>query len=134
MDATPTRAHARSLARWKIGGTVETENILSLPELETLAEGCMSPMALAYVTGGAADEITLRANCEDWKRIRLNPRALVDVSQLDLTTEILGQKFDLPILLAPAAFHRLFHPEAELATVAGANQAGAGMVLSSYAT
>ncbi|HMF90494.1 MAG TPA: alpha-hydroxy acid oxidase [Candidatus Angelobacter sp.] len=133
MPQTPG-ALARSITRRKTSGIVETENILSLPELETLAEGCMSPMALAYVTGGAADEITLRANCEDWKRIRLNPRALVDVSQLDLTTEILGQKFDLPILLAPAAFHRLFHPEAELATVAGANQAGAGMMLSSYAT
>src|SRR5262249_44492913 len=76
----------------------------------------------------------LRANCEDWKRIRLNPRALVDVSELDLKTEILGQKLDLPIVLAPAAFHRLFHPEAELATIAGANQAGASVVLSSYAT
>jgi 4-hydroxymandelate oxidase len=114
--------------------TLEAEHILSLPELETLAEGRMSPMALAYVSGGAADEITLRANCEDWKRIRLNPRVLVDVSDLDLKTEILGQQFDLPVLLAPAAFHRLFHPEAELATIAGANQAGVSLVLSSYAT
>jgi 4-hydroxymandelate oxidase len=41
---------------------------------------------------------------------------------------------DMPILLAPAAFHRLCHPEAELATVAGANHAKAVMVLSSLST
>jgi 4-hydroxymandelate oxidase len=105
-----------------------------LAELEALAEGRMSAMASAYVSGGAADELTLRANSEDWKRIRLNPKALVDVSQLDLRTTLLGQSFDLPVLLAPAAFHRLFHPEAELATIAGANAAGATFILSSYAT
>jgi 4-hydroxymandelate oxidase len=113
---------------------LKIEEILSLAELEPLSESCMSPMARAYLCGGAADEITLRANCEDWKRIRLKPRVLVDVSQIDLKTQILGQPFDWPVLLAPAAFQRLWHPEAELATVTGANQGGAGMVLSSYAT
>jgi 4-hydroxymandelate oxidase len=113
---------------------LKAEEILTLAEIEGLAESCMSPMAMAYVCGAAADELTLRANCEDWKRIRLMPRVLVDVSEIDLRTKILGQDFDLPILLAPAAFHRLCHPEGELATAAGANQAKAGMVLSSLST
>jgi 4-hydroxymandelate oxidase len=113
---------------------LNTEEILSLSELDTLAEGHMSAMARAYVCGGAADELTLRANCEDWQRIRLKPKVLVDVSQLDLTASFLDQQFPLPIFLAPAAFHRLCHPDAELATVAGANQAGAAMVLSSLST
>src|SRR5262249_12935640 len=113
---------------------VKLESIFSLAEFEDAAGGAMSRMALAYAAGGAADELTLRANCEEWRRIRLNPKALVDVSELDLKTEIFGQNFDLPILLAPTAFHRLFHHEAELATIAGANQAHASLVLSSYAT
>jgi 4-hydroxymandelate oxidase len=113
---------------------VKTEEIFSLPELEALAEGHMSAMARAYVCGGAADELTLRANCEDWQRMLLNPRVLVDVSQIDLKTELLKHQFNLPILLAPTAFHRLCHPEAELATVEGANSAGVGMILSSYST
>jgi 4-hydroxymandelate oxidase len=113
---------------------LNTEEILSLSELDILAEGQMSAMARAYVSGGAADELTLRANCEDWQRIRLKPRVLVDVSQLNLATKVLEQQFPLPILLAPAAFHRLCHPEAEMATMQGANQAGAGMVLSSLST
>jgi 4-hydroxymandelate oxidase len=110
------------------------ESILSLDELETLAQPRMSPMAFGYVMGGAADELTLRANCKDWKRIRLAPRVLVDVSQIDLSLELLGERFALPVLLAPAAFHRLCCEEGELATIEGANRAGASMVLSSFST
>jgi len=106
--------------------------IVALTQLEDLAKDHMSPVAMAYVSGGAADEITMRANSEDWKRIRLNPRVLVDVSTIDLRTQILGQSFDLPILLAPAAFHGLCHRDAEMATLEGANAAGATMVTSSY--
>ena len=109
-------------------------NLLSLTDFEPLAQARMSPMAHGYVTGGAADELTVRANLEDWKRIRLKPRILIDVSRIDLAIELLGQKLALPLLLAPAAFQRLCHPEGELATIAGANQAGAPFVLSSYAT
>lgn len=108
------------------------ERIVALTELEELAKDHMSPVATAYVSGGAADEITMRANSEDWKRIRLNPRVLVDVSTIDLKTEVLGQNFDLPILLAPAAFHGLCHRDAEMATLEGANAAGATLVASSY--
>lgn len=106
----------------------------SLIEAESLSEGCMTKVARAYLCGGAGDEITMRANCEDWQRIRLNPRILVDVSKIDLQTEIVGQKLDWPLLLAPAAFHRLWHREGERATVAGANQGGATMVMSTFAT
>ncbi|HEY6971782.1 MAG TPA: alpha-hydroxy acid oxidase [Candidatus Angelobacter sp.] len=115
-------------------GKPELDAVLSLDEFEALAKPRMSAMAYAYVTGGAADELTLCANCDEWKRIRLAPRVLVDVSELDLRTEILGQQFEMPILLAPAAFHRLCDKEGELATVAGANQAGASVVLSSFST
>jgi 4-hydroxymandelate oxidase len=111
---------------------MKAEDIISLPELETLAQATMSAMTYGYVTGGAADEITLRANVEDWQKLRLKPTVLVDVSELDLSVEIIGQKFTMPILLAPTAFHRLCHKEAELATVAGANLAQAGMVMSSF--
>jgi 4-hydroxymandelate oxidase len=113
---------------------VQIENIVSLIEFEELGLRSMSEVAAAYVCGGAADELTLRANTDDWKRIRLKPKVLVDVSEIDLKTELFGQKLELPIMLAPAAFHRLCHPQAELATVAGANQAGVTMVLSSYST
>jgi 4-hydroxymandelate oxidase len=110
------------------------DGVLCLPDFETLAQPSMSPMAYGYITGGAADELTLSANCEDWRRIRLTPRALVDVSEIDLSVKLLGQKFSLPVLLAPAAFHRLCCNDGEMATIAGANQGGAGVVLSSFST
>ncbi|HEX7285738.1 MAG TPA: alpha-hydroxy acid oxidase [Candidatus Angelobacter sp.] len=113
---------------------VQLDQIISLQEFEELAQSRMPSMALSYVSGGAADEITLRANVEDWKKVRLKPTVLVDVSQVNLGTKLLGQKLALPVMLAPAAFHRLCHPEGELATVAGANQAQASFVLSTYST
>ena len=61
---------------------MKPEDLLSLSEFEAIAPEHMSPMALSYVSGGAADELTMRANSEDWKRLRLNPRVLVDVSHI----------------------------------------------------
>src|SRR2546421_12748947 len=113
---------------------LQTELILTLADFEAQAEGCMSPMAHGYIVGGAADELTLRANSEDWRRIRICPRVLVDVSEINLQTEVLGQRLELPLLLGPAAFHRLCHAQGERATVEGANQGGAAFVLSSFST
>ncbi len=110
------------------------ETFVCLADFEAIAPDHMSSMAHGYVTGGAADEVTLRANCEDWRRLKLNPRALVDVSEISLKTALFGHTFESPILLAPTAFHRLCHPEGERATVAGASQSATGMVLSSLST
>src|SRR5476651_467280 len=54
-------------------------DLLDLPDFERAAQSVMSPMAWAYVTGAAADELTLRWNHEAYEKIRLKPRALVDV-------------------------------------------------------
>jgi 4-hydroxymandelate oxidase len=106
----------------------------SVSDFELLARKRMSHMAYEYVAGGAGDEITLRDNIHAFDRLRLHPRVLVDVSQLDTRTTVLGQPLDFPILLAPTAYHRLVHPEGELATLRGAAKAGATMVVSSFAT
>src|SRR5476651_207357 len=85
--------------------------LFDLPDFERAAQTVMSPMAWAYVSGGAADEVTLRWNHEAYDRIRLNPRALVDVSQLDTRVQLLGRELAFPILLAPTAYQRLSHPD-----------------------
>ena len=113
---------------------LKPEELICLPDLEAAAQGRMTPMAFGYVAGAAADELTLRANIEDWQRIRLMSRVLVDVSEIKLETTLLGNTLPSPILLAPTAFHRLCHPQGELATVEGANQGGAAMVVSSFST
>lgn len=107
---------------------------LSLDDYERAARERMDPVAWEYIASGAADEITLRWNVDAYRALRLRPRQLRDVSTLDLSVTLLGQRLAHPILLAPTACHRLAHPDGELDTARGARAAGAGMVLSSYST
>ena len=86
------------------------------------------------MSAGAGDEITLRENQSAFDRLRLHPRVLMDVSALDTRLTLFGQALEFPILLAPAAYHRLVHAEGEIATVRGAGAAGATLVASSFAT
>jgi 4-hydroxymandelate oxidase len=91
-------------------------------------------MAYDYVSGGAGDELTLRWNIEAFERIRLRPRVLADVQGTDTRTTLLGTELSCPILLAPAAYHRLMHPDGEKATARGAAAAGVPYVVSSATT
>ncbi len=107
---------------------------INLFEYEKLANQHLSQMALDYYASGAWDEITLRDNRAAFERYKLRPRMLVDVSQRDLSTTILGQSLQLPILIAPMAFQCLAHPEGEIATAKAAAKLGTAMVLSTLAT
>jgi 4-hydroxymandelate oxidase len=118
----------------KPAATATPRKLATVMDFEALAKQRMSHMAYEYVSGGAGDEVTLRDNIQAYDRLRLHPRVLVDVSQLDTRTTILGQPLDFPIVMAPTAYHRIMHPEGELATVRGAAKAGATMIASSFAT
>src|SRR5204863_4305904 len=86
------------------------------------------------LAGGAGDEITLGWNREAFRAIRLRPRVLEDVSVIDTRVEIAGQSLPFPILLAPVAYQRIFHPEGEVAAARGAGAAGAVYVVSTAST
>ncbi|WP_341527229.1 alpha-hydroxy acid oxidase [Nostoc sp. UHCC 0302] len=107
---------------------------INLFEYEQLAKQHLSPMALDYYSSGAWDEVTLRDNRAAFERVKLQPRMLVDVSDRNLSTSILGQPLQLPLLIAPMAFQCLAHPDGEIATARAAASAGVGMVLSTMAT
>jgi 4-hydroxymandelate oxidase len=87
-----------------------------------------------FFAGGAGDEITLRANESSLRRLRLLPRVLRggDKRQTDVT--LLGCPATMPILVSPTAFHRLAHPDGELATARAAATAGTIMIVSMAAT
>jgi 4-hydroxymandelate oxidase len=129
--ATLLPQSAQSQQETKPPNTIEP---VSLADFETLARTHIPAMAYEYISGGAADEITLRWNREAFDRLRLRPRILVDVAKLDTRLTLFGQELPFPILLAPTAYHRLLHPEGELATVKGAGAAGATLVASMLAT
>jgi 4-hydroxymandelate oxidase len=87
-----------------------------------------------YVAGAAGDELTLRWNRDEFQRVKLRSRVLVDVAALDTSVRVLGHTLPHPVLIAPTAYHRLIHPDGEVATARGANAAKALMTISSFAT
>ncbi|WP_329493053.1 alpha-hydroxy acid oxidase [Kitasatospora herbaricolor] len=87
-----------------------------------------------FVQGGAGSERTLRANRRAFARVTLRPRVLVDVAACDTGTELLGARLATPVGVAPTAYHRLLHPDGEVATALGAGAAGALYVVSVFAS
>jgi 4-hydroxymandelate oxidase len=118
----------------KAGDRADLSELINLFDVEKMAEQTMSKMAYEYVASGAADEWTLRWNREALDAIKLNPTVLTDVCQLDTRVTLFGQELDYPILIAPTAYHKLMHPEGELATARGAGAASAVYVVSSFTT
>jgi isopentenyl diphosphate isomerase/L-lactate dehydrogenase-like FMN-dependent dehydrogenase len=82
-------------------------------DFEPLARSKLDKLAYDYLAGGSEDEISLRDNRAAFERIILRPRPLVDVQKIDLSLELLGQKLDYPILLAPAGGKNCFYPDGE---------------------
>lgn len=77
-----------------------------------------------YLSGGAGEELTARANVDAFRRVRLVPRVLVDVAVRDTRTTLLGTEVAAPVAIAPMAYHRLAHHTAEAATVRAAGGHG----------
>jgi 4-hydroxymandelate oxidase len=103
-----------------------------LTALEALARQRLRPEVYDYYAGGADAEATVADNRSAWAEIRLRPRVMVDVSEIDRSVDLLGVRLPSPIGLAPTAFHRLAHPEGERASARGAE--GRLLVASSLST
>lgn len=101
-----------------------------LDELEARARALLPADAYDYYAGGSGHETALAANREAWRRTRLRPRVLRDVSQVDTSVSLAGARLATPVCVAPTGFHHLACAEAELASARGAAEAGALYVLS----
>jgi len=108
--------------------------LISLADYERAAAEVLDAEALSYVAGAAADEITRRDNLAAWRRLAIVPRMLVGVGRRDPSVELLGRRRPHPVLIAPTAFQRLAHPDAEVATARAAAATGTVMCLSTLAT
>jgi 4-hydroxymandelate oxidase len=87
-----------------------------------------------YIEGGAGDELTVAWNSAAFDRVSIVPRTMVDVSACDLSCELFGARYATPLGVAPMAYHRIAHPEGEVATARGAGAAGALCVVSIFAS
>jgi lactate 2-monooxygenase len=103
---------------------------LTAEELELKARGVLPPEAFTYVAGGAGNEDTVRANREAYRRWRIVPRFLRDVSRRDLSTTVLGKRFPVPIMMAPIGVQSMLHADAELAVARAARSLGVPLILS----
>lgn len=110
------------------------EGVVSLSDHENHAQRVLGDATWAYFNGGAADEITLRANNQAWQNLALLPRVLRPLAGGHTRTTLLGRTLAHPILVAPMAYQRLAHPDGELATALAASALGAGLVLSTQAS
>jgi (S)-3,5-dihydroxyphenylglycine transaminase len=106
---------------------------VSLAEFEAAARDLLDRPVWDYIAGGAGDERTLRANLTAFDRYTLRPRMLSGVTQPQPAVEILGARWAAPIAVAPTAYHTMVHPDGEVATAAGAAEAGLPMVVSTFA-
>jgi 4-hydroxymandelate oxidase len=98
---------------------------LCVDDFEALARAKVRADYWDYIAGGAGDERALAANRAAFKRVALRPRVLVDVSTVSTAVTLLGHDLASPVIIAPTAYHRMSHPEGELATARGAADAGA---------
>ena len=96
--------------------------LVNVQDYEESALHSLSRNARDYYASGANDMITLRENKDAYRRLRIVPRALVDVSSVSTTTSILGCRVSSPICIAPTAMQRMAHPDGELATARAASK------------
>lgn len=112
----------------------QSSELISLADYEREAAAVLNRGALNYVFGGAGNETTLRDNLAAWDRLAIVPRVLVGGGLAQTGVELLGHARPHPIVVAPMAFQRLAHPDAEPATARAAAETGAIMCLSTFAT
>lgn len=109
-------------------------NMIKISDFAECAQKILPKEIFEYFSGGAGEEITLKNNEEIFDQIKLNYRVLRGIKETDLTTSILGQKIDFPVIIAPMAFHKLAHFDGELATAKATSLSNLIMIVSTFAT
>lgn len=110
------------------------DHVVALSDYERLAVDFIPSPVFEYIHSGAADEITLHNNRTAFDRIQLYNRVLADVSKASTHTQLFGQAFRHPVLLAPVAHQGLVHADGELASAQGASATDSGLVASTLST
>ena len=123
-----------ALVRWERDDATRTSDDGDLGGWADAARTVLPADVWGYLEGGAGAERTLRGNRAAYDRVALRPRVLVDVSAVSLRTTVFGVEWGVPFAVAPMAYHRLAHPDGEVASAAAAGAVGAGFVSSMFAS
>uniref|UniRef100_A0ABI8A025 FMN hydroxy acid dehydrogenase domain-containing protein n=1 Tax=Felis catus TaxID=9685 RepID=A0ABI8A025_FELCA len=105
-----------------------------LTDFRALAQERLPKSTWDFIEGGADDSFTRDDNIAAFKRIRLRPRYLKNVVNVDTRTTIQGEEITAPICISPTGFHCLVWPDGEMSTARAAQAAGVCYITSTFAT
>jgi 4-hydroxymandelate oxidase len=108
----------------------DPKQAINVFDFEPVCRQNVPPAHFAYMASGIDDEVTLRANREGFLKFQLRPRRLVDVSKVNMKTDILGVTYDSPIFVAPIGGQRSFEAGGEVATAKAAKAGNHLQILS----
>jgi isopentenyl diphosphate isomerase/L-lactate dehydrogenase-like FMN-dependent dehydrogenase len=96
----------------------------SVAEIRAAAGRATPRVIFDFVDGGASDEVTMRRNLDAFDSVALSPHYLVDVSEVDRSTSVLGSRVDVPVLGAPTGLCGLVHVDGEAGLARAMQEAG----------
>ncbi|PJR94107.1 alpha-hydroxy-acid oxidizing enzyme [Ochrobactrum sp. 695/2009] len=105
-------------------------NIVEIADLKRLAQRRVPKMFFDYADSGAWTESTYRANEDDFKKIKLRQRVLVDMTNRSLETTMIGEKVSMPVALAPTGLTGMQHADGEMLAAQAAEAFGVPFTLS----
>lgn len=134
----PRWSELRPLLRVEVPNLDPVERRLSrahtIADLRAMARRRTPRAVFDYTDGAAEQEVSLRRARRAFREIEFRPRVLRDVSAVDTTREMLGQRAALPFAFAPTGFTRMMHHEGERAVVRVAARTGVPFGLSTMGT
>lgn len=105
--------------------------ISSTTDYRAAAQKRLPPFLFHYLDGGAYAEKTLARNVDDLADVALRQRVLKDMSQLDTSIELFGEKFSIPVALAPVGLTGMFARRGEVQAATAADKKGIPFTMSS---
>ena len=112
----------------------QPERARNIEQLARAAAETLDKGAVDYLDGGADDERTAGLNRTRFADIGIRARRLVDVTHVDSSVEVLGERWPAPLALAPVGFQAVFHPDAEIATANAAHVRGLRLIASTVSS
>ena len=112
----------------------DPKEALDVFDFEPVMHKNVPPAHFGYMASGVDDHVTLRANRAGFLKFQLRPRRLVNVSKVDMSTDILGETYQTPIIVDPTGGHKAYHPDGEEGVARAAKAGDHLMILSTQAS
>ena len=102
----------------------------SISDYRELARRRLPRFLFEYIDGGSYAEVTLGRNVADLEAVALRQRVLRDISDIDLSTSLFGQRLAMPVALGPVGLAGLYARRGEVQAARAAEAAGVPLTLS----